>query len=307
MRRSSEYFHGQRTARCSPYSCSSYLMPTGSVRCCASAITSHSCGPARWRCSRAAPIAIDSCAACSCGASARGPRAPPLRQAVTAWPAPALARQPWRASAVTSSAAHGARALHANLPKPVTGMSSTRRPRRWATAPAAPRAAAPGSHRPAAPAGAGDANVHAPAPSCECSFVPAPNPSAASEVKPLTRSGLLAQQVDEVLLQLRRAGEGQQAVVTVSGCVHLVSPRRSGGTGSGSSTSVSAVELTRPPITTMASGFWISEPGPVANSSGTRPKAVMLAVISTGPQPAHRAFAHHFVERHVRGRSSWLK
>lgn len=46
--------------------------------------------------------------------------------------------------------------------------------------------------------------------------------------------------------------------------------------------SVSAVELTSPPITTIAKGFWISEPGPVANSSGTSPNAAMLAVIITG-------------------------
>ena len=50
----------------------------------------------------------------------------------------------------------------------------------------------------------------------------------------------------------------------------------------GSRTRVSAVELTSPPITTMASGRWISEPGPLASSRGTRPKAVMEAVISTG-------------------------
>jgi hypothetical protein len=50
----------------------------------------------------------------------------------------------------------------------------------------------------------------------------------------------------------------------------------------GSRISVSAVAVIRPPMTTMASGRWISEPGPLANSSGTRPKAVMLAVISTG-------------------------
>src|SRR5690349_4545126 len=34
--------------------------------------------------------------------------------------------------------------------------------------------------------------------------------------------------------------------------------------------SVKAVDETRPPITTIASGRWISEPGPVANKSGTR-------------------------------------
>ena len=42
------------------------------------------------------------------------------------------------------------------------------------------------------------------------------------------------------------------------------------------------MELTSPPATTMASGRWISEPGPLASSSGTMPSAVMQAVISTG-------------------------
>ena len=50
----------------------------------------------------------------------------------------------------------------------------------------------------------------------------------------------------------------------------------------GRRTSVRAVDVTSPPMTTIASGFWISEPGPVANSSGTRPSAAMLAVINTG-------------------------
>ena len=40
---------------------------------------------------------------------------------------------------------------------------------------------------------------------------------------------------------------------------------------------VSAVTVIKPPITTMANGRWISEPGPVANNSGTRPKAVIEA------------------------------
>ena len=46
--------------------------------------------------------------------------------------------------------------------------------------------------------------------------------------------------------------------------------------------SVSRVEVTSPPMTTTASGFWISEPGPLAVSIGTSPIAAMLAVISTG-------------------------
>ena len=50
----------------------------------------------------------------------------------------------------------------------------------------------------------------------------------------------------------------------------------------GSSTSVSTVAVTSPPITTTASGRWISAPGPVANRKGTRPKAAMVAVSVTG-------------------------
>jgi len=42
------------------------------------------------------------------------------------------------------------------------------------------------------------------------------------------------------------------------------------------------VEVTVPPTTTTASGFWISEPGPVANRMGTRPMTVRMAVIMTG-------------------------
>ena len=50
----------------------------------------------------------------------------------------------------------------------------------------------------------------------------------------------------------------------------------------GSRISVSAVALMSPPITTMANGRWISEPGPVAKSTGISPKAVIEAVINTG-------------------------
>jgi hypothetical protein len=39
---------------------------------------------------------------------------------------------------------------------------------------------------------------------------------------------------------------------------------------------------TSPPMTTTASGRWISEPCPVARSSGISPKPVILAVIITG-------------------------
>ena len=38
----------------------------------------------------------------------------------------------------------------------------------------------------------------------------------------------------------------------------------------------------RPPTTTTARGRWISEPGPWANSSGTRLSTVMVAVMRTG-------------------------
>ena len=50
----------------------------------------------------------------------------------------------------------------------------------------------------------------------------------------------------------------------------------------GSKISVKKVDETSPPITTMAKGLWISEPGPVANNNGIKPNAAMLAVISTG-------------------------
>src|SRR6185312_1397570 len=50
----------------------------------------------------------------------------------------------------------------------------------------------------------------------------------------------------------------------------------------GSSSKVSAVHVTRPLITTIASGRCTSEPGPEANSSGTSARAAMEAVMSTG-------------------------
>ena len=52
-------------------------------------------------------------------------------------------------------------------------------------------------------------------------------------------------------------------------------------------------------MTTIASGFWISEPGPLANSSGTRPKAAMLAVISTGRRRRFAPSTHDLVDRHA--------
>ncbi len=42
------------------------------------------------------------------------------------------------------------------------------------------------------------------------------------------------------------------------------------------------VDVTVPPTTTAASGFWISEPGPVAKRMGTSPMTVSMAVIMTG-------------------------
>jgi len=45
---------------------------------------------------------------------------------------------------------------------------------------------------------------------------------------------------------------------------------------------VSAVALTRPPMTTMASGRWISAPGPEASKNGERPSAAIDAVSTTG-------------------------
>ena len=45
---------------------------------------------------------------------------------------------------------------------------------------------------------------------------------------------------------------------------------------------VSSVEVINPPTTTVASGFCISEPVPVANSIGIKLNIAMDAVISTG-------------------------
>ncbi|MNY18119.1 hypothetical protein D3C86_1514770 [compost metagenome] len=42
------------------------------------------------------------------------------------------------------------------------------------------------------------------------------------------------------------------------------------------------VEVTRPPITTIANGFWVSEPTPVLIAAGIRPIAAISAVITTG-------------------------
>ncbi len=56
---------------------------------------------------------------------------------------------------------------------------------------------------------------------------------------------------------------------------------------------VSSVDDTSPPITTIASGLCTSEPVPEVMTSGSNPKAVVIAVIRTGlnfdEQPAdHR-------------------
>src|SRR5690606_23578411 len=63
-------------------------------------------------------------------------------------------------------------------------------------------------------------------------------------------------------------------------CIARRTPKRRNRPGNRSR--VSSVELIRPPMTTIASGRWISDPGPVANSSGTRPNAAIVAVIMTG-------------------------
>ena len=48
-------------------------------------------------------------------------------------------------------------------------------------------------------------------------------------------------------------------------------------------------------MTTIASGRWISDPGPLANKNGTRPRAATVAVIITGRKrnlvPSRIAFA----------------
>ena len=46
--------------------------------------------------------------------------------------------------------------------------------------------------------------------------------------------------------------------------------------------SVSSVDVNTPPITTVASGRWTSDPAPVLSAIGTKPSAATSAVISTG-------------------------
>jgi hypothetical protein len=50
----------------------------------------------------------------------------------------------------------------------------------------------------------------------------------------------------------------------------------------GKISSVNIVELIKPPITTLASGFWVSLPMPVETAAGNRPIAAIKAVITTG-------------------------
>src|SRR5690606_26552195 len=54
------------------------------------------------------------------------------------------------------------------------------------------------------------------------------------------------------------------------------------GYSEGRITSVSSVELMRPPTTTVASGRCTSAPTPVARAMGTKPRAATSAVIITG-------------------------
>jgi len=42
------------------------------------------------------------------------------------------------------------------------------------------------------------------------------------------------------------------------------------------------VEVTKPPITTTANGFCVSEPMPVDKAAGNKPMAAISAVITTG-------------------------
>ena len=50
----------------------------------------------------------------------------------------------------------------------------------------------------------------------------------------------------------------------------------------GSTNKVSSVDVTMPPITTVASGRWISLPTPVAIAIGMKPAISVIAVASTG-------------------------
>ena len=50
----------------------------------------------------------------------------------------------------------------------------------------------------------------------------------------------------------------------------------------GSMSSVNMVDVTNPPITTMAKGFCVSLPTPVEIAAGNKPIAAIKAVITTG-------------------------
>ena len=62
----------------------------------------------------------------------------------------------------------------------------------------------------------------------------------------------------------------------------------------GKTNNVSTVDDTKPPMTTIANGFYTSEPMPVANNIGIKPKADVAAVINTGRKqdnaPSNTAF-----------------
>src|SRR5690606_33687778 len=78
----------------------------------------------------------------------------------------------------------------------------------------------------------------------------------------------------------RLGGNGAKLLVGMSHGRVRATPKRRYRTGNRNK--VRAVAEISPPTTTMASGRCISDPGPVAKSSGTSPKAAMLAVIITG-------------------------
>src|SRR5262245_59003222 len=87
---------------------------------------------------------------------------------------------------------------------------------------------------------------------------------------------LFAEEVEQLVAKLARRDQRQTDGLLDHLVTFATPPNRRYRIGR--RMSVSSVEDKSPPITTIASGRWISDPGPEANSSGINPSAVMLAV-----------------------------
>ena len=70
--------------------------------------------------------------------------------------------------------------------------------------------------------------------------------------------------------------------VLAGGAIGLVAPFSLRAYSTGSTSSVSSVAVTRPPITTVARGRCTSAPAEVASAIGRKPREATVAVISTG-------------------------